>query len=381
MDFGWTVDQLNRRQEAIAFAEANLNDDLIGRNRDSTWSPEAWKACADYGLLGLTVPEAYGGSGVGPLTMVATMEGIGYGCKENALPFALLSQMLSVQPAIQVFGSEEQKQRYLPRLVSGDIIGAFGITEVETGSDSYALQTKATKVDGGYVLTGTKAYITFAPIADIAVIFATTDPAAGRWGISAFLVEKSADGFWAEPVEEKMGLRTTPFGKLCLEDCFVASENRLGPEGGGVAIFTSAMESERSYIYASQIGRMERQIEECVAYARTRKSFGQPIGKHQSVSNRIADMMVRLETARNLVYKVAWLEEQGKPLLKEAAMAKLYCSESFVESSLDAIRIHGAKGYATEFEVERDLRDGVGGLIYSGTSDIQRTIVTQISGL
>lgn len=381
MDFDWTDDQRQRRDDAIAFAEERLNDDLVERNRESTWSAEAWQACADFGLLGLVVPTEYGGQGLDPLTAVAVMEGIGYGCRENGLPFALNSQMWSIQPALTMFGSEEQKQTHLRDMVTGARIGAFGITEPESGSDSYALQAKATKVDGGYVISGTKAYITFGPIADLAVVFATTSPELGRWGISAFIIEQGTEGFRTEPVEEKMGLRTTPFGKLTVDECFVPTENRLGPEGGGVAIFTNAMESERSYIFASQVGRMERQLEECIAYANERKTFGVTIGKHQSVSNRIADMAVRLETARNLLYKVAWLDTNNKPLLKEAAMAKLYLSECFVESSLDAIRINGARGYATEFEVERDLRDGVGGLLYSGTNDIQRNIVSQISGL
>lgn len=381
MDFGWTDEQQHERSATIAFAERHLNHDLIERNRDGAWSWDAWRACAEFGLFGLVVPEAYGGRDLDLLTAIAALEGLGYGCRESGLPFAVNSQLWSTQPALAKFGSEEQKQRYLRPLVEGRAVGAFGITEPSSGSDTYALQTKAVKVDGGYVLSGTKAYITFAPIADFAIVFATTDPERGRWGITAFLVDRGSDGFWTDPVEEKMGLRTTPFGKLCLDDCFIASENRLGPEGGGMAIFTRAMESERSYIFASQIGRMERQIEECVAYANERKAFGRPIGKQQAVSTRIADMMVRLETGRNLLYKVAWLETQGRPLLKEAAMAKLYLSECFVESSLDAIRIHGAKGYATEFEVERDLRDSVGGLLYSGTNDIQRNIITQISGL
>ena len=170
-------------------------------------------------------------------------------------------------------------------------------------------------------------------------------------------------------------------GDLILEDCWVPAENRLGPVGAGVSLFTTAMESERGYIFASQIGAMERQLENTIRYARERKAFGQSIGKFQSVSNRIADMKLRLELARMLLYKVAWLETMGKPLMLEAALAKLYLSETFVDSSLDAIRVHGARGYVTEFEIERDLRDSVGGLIYSGTSDIQRNIVAGLLGL
>ncbi|MDJ0767177.1 MAG: acyl-CoA dehydrogenase family protein [Ilumatobacter sp.] len=381
MDFGWTEEQEQRRREAVEFAETHLNDALIARNRDGEWSWEAWRACAEFGLLGLAVPEAYGGTDTDIMTTILVMEGIGYGCRENGLPFALNSLMWSVQPALVTFGTPEQNSTYLPRLVTGECVGAFAISEPETGSDSYAMATTAERVDGGYVLNGQKAYITFAPIAEFAIVFASTAPELGSWGISAFIVDRSTEGYTAEPVEEKMGLRTTPFGKLTFDGCFVPEENRLGPEGGGVAMFTRAMESERSYVLASQLGRMERQLDACVEYARERQAFGQSIGKFQAVSHRIADMTVRLETARHLLYKVAWLEQQGKPLLKEAAMAKLHISECFVESSLDAIRIHGAKGYATEFEVERDLRDGVGGLLYSGTSDIQRNIVSHITGL
>lgn len=283
--------------------------------------------------------------------------------------------------ALLKFGSEAQKQQYLPLLCRGEILGAFGITEADTGSDSYAMQTTAKKCDGGYVLNGRKSYITLAPVCDMAVVFASTNLELGRWGITAFIVEQGMSGFSTSPVRDKMGMRTTPMGDLILEDCFVPTENRLGAEGAGVSLFTTAMESERGYIFASQLGRLERQLEQTIAYARKRQAFGQAIGKFQSVSNRIAEMKLRLETARMLLYKVAWLEMMGKPVLLDAAMAKLYLSEMFVESSLDAIRVHGAQGYVTEFEVERDLRDGIGGLIYSGTSDIQRNIIARLLGL
>lgn len=381
MNFDWTDDQLAQKQAAIDFAQTELNYDLLARNRDGEWSTDAWQKCADYGLFGLTVPAEYGGSAADIMTTILIMEGIGYGCRESGLPFALNSQLWSVQPAILKFGSDAHKEKYLPQLVSGKQIGAFGITEPEGGSDSYNMKTSATKVDGGYILNGQKSYVTFAPISDFAIVFACTNPDVGRWGISAFLVDRDNKGFSTTPVAEKMGLRTTPFSDLVFEECFVPEEDRLGPEGAGVSIFTTAMESERSYIFASQLGRMERQLEEAIAYARERQAFGQSIGKFQSVSNRIVDMKMRLETARMLLYKVAWMEQQGQSVLMEAAMAKLYLSEMFVESSLDSIRVHGAKGFASEFEVERDLRDSIGGLIYSGTSDIQRNIIARLLGL
>lgn len=381
MDFSWTEEQLKKRQDAIEFAERELNHNIAERERNNEFPAEDWKKCADYGFLGLTVPEEYGGTNADPLSILLIMEGLGYGCFDNGLPFSVNSQMWSFQPAILKFGTEEQKKKYLPSVVNGEQVGAFGITEVETGSDSYAMQMTATPVDGGYLLNGRKSYITLAPVCDLAVVFGSVDPELGRWGITSFLVERGMKGFSTSQVRDKMGMRTTPMGDLIFEDCFVPEENRLGPEGAGVSLFTTAMESERGYIFASQVGRMERMLDNAIEYARNRKAFGQSIGKFQSVSNRIADMKLKLELGKMLMYKVAWLEQNEMPLLMEAAMAKLYLSEIFVESALDNIRIHGAKGYVTEFEIERDLRDGVGGLIYSGTSDIQRNIIARLLGL
>lgn len=381
MNFSWTEKQLRLKQDAIDFAERELNHNISEREQNNEFPAEDWKKCADYGILGLNMPQEYGGSGYDPLTTLFVMEGLGYGCYDNGLPFALNSEMWSFIPAILKFGSEEQKQKYLPPTIRGETIGAFGITEVETGSDSYAMRMTATEVKGGYVLNGRKSYITLAPVCDVCVVFASTDLELGRWGITGFIVDRSHKGFTTSPVRDKMGMRTTPMGDLIFEDCFVPTENMLGPEGAGVSMFTTAMESERGYIFASQVGRLERQLEDAIAYANERKSFGQSIGKYQSVSNRIVDMKLRLELAKMIMYKVAWLEQNEQPLLMEAAMAKLYLSEIFVESSLDNIRIYGAKGYVTEFEIERDLRDGVGGLIYSGTSDIQRNIVARLLGL
>ena len=224
-------------------------------------------------------------------------------------------------------------------------------------------------------------FVTNAPVAGLALVFATVSPAKKMGGVTAFLVEKGTPGFRVSRNIEKMGLRTSPMGELILEDCVLPVESRLGPEGAGSSIFNSSMEWERSCILGSQIGAMERQLQDCIRYARERSQFGQKIGKFQSVSNRIADMQVRLETARMLLYKVAWLKKIGKPAIMEAAMAKLYLSECFVQSSLDAIRTYGGYGYMTELEVERDLRDSIGGLLYSGTSDIQRMIIARWLGL
>ncbi|MEM7532590.1 MAG: acyl-CoA dehydrogenase family protein, partial [Chloroflexota bacterium] len=335
----------------------------------------------DFGILGLPFPEAYGGAETDILTTMLMMEGLGYGGKDNGLLFALNAQMWAVQHPIHQFGSDEQKNTYLPKLISGELIGAHGISEPESGSDAFAMHTRAEKCDGGYILNGSKMFVTNAPVADVAVVFAATAPGKGSWGISAFLLETDIPGFSLGKNIEKMGLRTAPMGELILQDCFVPEETRLGVEGIGAQIFNSSMEWERACILGAHVGAMERQVEACIKYARTRKQFGQAIGKFQSVSNRVADMQVRLETARLLLYKVAWLKKMGKPIHREAAMAKLYLSEVFIESSMDAIRIHGGYGYTTEFEVERDLRDAIGGTLYSGTSDIQRNIIARYSGL
>lgn len=279
------------------------------------------------------------------------------------------------------FGTEPQKQKYLPGLCSGDLIGAHGMTEPDTGSDAYNLRTRAVRTGDGYVLNGTKMFVSNAPVADMAVVFATIDPSKGMWGITGFLVDVGTPGFSISRSIEKMGLRTSPMGELILQDCFVPLESRLGPEGTGARIFNHSMEWERSCILAGHLGVMERQLERSIEYARERVQYHQPIGKFQSVANRIVDMKVRLETARLILYKVAWLKKMGKPTAMEAAMAKLYLSECFVQSGLDAIRTLGGYGYMTEFEVERDLRDAIGGTIYSGTSDIQRNIIARLLGL
>lgn len=381
MDFSWSEDQLTLKRTVIDFARKELSDDVLGRDRRGEFSREGWQKCARFGLQGLPFPEAYGGSNTDILTTMLVMEGLGYGCRDNGLIFALNAQMWSVQLPLLDFGTDAQKQKYLPRLCSGELIGAHGMTEPGAGSDAYSLRTRALRVDGGYLLNGSKMFVTNAPTCDLAVIFATVDPAKGRWGISAFVVEKGTPGFNVGRPMDKMGLRTAPLGELVLQDCFVPEENRLGREGAGVSIFNNSMEWERSCILASHVGAMERQLEQSVRYARERRQFGQPIGRFQSVGNRVADMKVRLETARLILYKVAWLKKMERPAAMEAAIAKLYLSENFVGSSLDAIGIHGGYGYMVESEIERDLRDAIGGTIYSGTSDIQRTIIARLLGL
>jgi alkylation response protein AidB-like acyl-CoA dehydrogenase len=279
------------------------------------------------------------------------------------------------------FGTEEQKQKFIPKMASGEWIGAHALSEAEIGSDIFNMKMTATKADGGYILNGTKRMVSLAPVSDMALVFANANPKYGKWGVTAFLVERGMEGFTTGDNSPKMGLRSVPWGELRFDNCFVPEENRLGKEGAGFSISNNSLEYERCTILASQLGRMERQLEIAVNYAKNREQFGQPIGKFQSVSNRIADMKVRIETIRLLLYKVAWLKQQGKNAMMDAAILKLYLSESFIQSSLDTIRIHGGNGYMTDFGVERDLRDAIGGVLYAGTSDIQRNIISKLLGL
>lgn len=383
MDFSWTDEQLAFKDEAIRFAQAELNHDVIDLERQACFPRESWQKCADFGIQGMGIPESYGGQGPTPfLTAMLVMEGLGYGCADNGLTFALNAQMWTVQRPILQFGSEWQKEHYLPPLCRGDWIGAHAISEPDAGSDVFSMKTRAEKQpNGDYLLNGMKKFISLGPVADVALIFATVDAGLGKWGITAFLVEKGMPGFHAGPLREKMGLRTVPMGELFFENCRVSAEQRLGPEGAGVSISTNSLEWERCSILASQLGAMERQLEASVRYARERQQFGRPIAGFQSISNRLADMKLRLETARLLLYQVAWKKSLGQQAMMEAALLKLHLSESFVASSLDSLRVHGGNGYMAEYGIERDVRDALGGILYAGTSDIQRNIIAELMGL
>ena len=380
MDFSLTDEQRALKASVIKFAEQQLNSNVRERDKAGEFSKDQWRACARFGIQGLPIPKEFGGSGADILTTVLMMEGLGYGCRDNGLIFSLNAQMWSIELPLLKFGTAEQQRAYLPGLVSGDLIGIHAMTEAGSGSDAFSMRTRAERSGDRYILNGSKLYITNAPAADVIVVFATVKPGSLA-GASAFLVEKGTPGFTVSRSMDKMGLRTSPMGEVVLNNCDVPAKNLLGREGSGMAIFNSSMEWERSCILASAVGSMQRQLETCVEYARTRQQFGQPIGKFQSVSSKIADMYLRIEAAKLLIYRVAWLKQQEKSALAEAAAAKIFTSEAWIQSSLDAIQIHGAYGYMTESEIERDLRDSIAGKIYSGTSEIQRNIIANVLGL
>jgi alkylation response protein AidB-like acyl-CoA dehydrogenase len=381
VDFSLSDEQRELKEAAVAFARRELDQDLAKREDAGEFSPRAWRACAQFGIQGLPVPAELGGGGADILTTVLVMEGLGYGCHDNGLIFSLNAQLWSLELPLVKFGTPEQQRAYLPGLVAGDLVGVHAMTEPESGSDAFSMRTRVERHGDCYVLTGTKLYITNAPVSDVVLVFAAHPGRPRLAGISAFLVEKGTPGFTVTRGMEKMGLRTSPMGEVVLDGCLVPATSRLGPEGAGMAIFNSAMEWERSCILASAVGAMQRQLEACVDYARVRKQFGQAIGKFQSVANKVADMYLRLEAARLLIYQSAWLGQQGKAAVAAAAAAKLFTSEAWVASSLDAIQVHGAFGYMKEAGIERDLRDAVGSTIYSGTSEIQRVILARMLGL
>lgn len=382
MNFSWPEAYLKFKEEVIDFARRALNDDIIRRDADGAFSRDLWEKCADFGLQGLSIPAQYGGSleKVDFLRAMLAMEGLGYGCEDNGLCLALNAQLWTVQLPILEFGNEAQKNKYLKAMAAGKHIGAHGLSEPEAGSDVYSMQTRAEKVEGGYVLNGQKHLITLGPIADLVMVLASTKPEMGKWGLSAFILEKGMKGFRQSPVQSKMGMRTVPIGRLNFEDCFVPEEQRIGAEGVGFSLMSHALEYDRCCILASQLGAMERQLERSIDYVKGRRQFGQSVGKFQSVSNRIANMKLRLETSRLLLYKTAWLKSEGQSAMMESALLKLQLSEGFLDSSIDAIRNHGGIGYLSETGVERDLRDAMGGVLYAGTSDIQRNIIAKLLG-
>jgi alkylation response protein AidB-like acyl-CoA dehydrogenase len=380
MEFALTPAQQELKDATARFAEGALNERLRERDAAQEFSREGWRRCAAQGLQGLLAPARYGGGERDPVTATAALEGLGYGCRDNGLWFAINAHMWGCMQPLLAFGSEAQRARHLPGLCDGSRIGALAVSEPEAGSDAYSLRARAERRGDGYVLNGRKVYVTNGPLADLIVLIATVDPSKGAHGLTAFLVEKGAPGLVQGPAVEKMGLRTAAMGELELRDCALGPESRLGGEGAGLALFSHAMEWERGFILACALGSMQRQLELCRRRARERRQFGQPIGAFQQVSGKLVDMHLRLEAARLVQYKLAWLKAEGRRATVESATAKLTVSEAWVRSCEDALQLHGGHGYLSENGIERDLRDALASRIYSGTSEIQRQVIAQWLG-
>lgn len=369
------------KAEMADWARAALDPgDMVARDLECEFFREGWERIAARGVLGSIIPTVHGGQGLDVVTAALMLEGLGLGCLDNGLVYGVASQMLSFQEAILHFGSPAQKQYVLGPACAGALIGAFAITEAESGSDAYSLATTATRRGDTWILDGEKSHITLAPVADVAVVFARTDPDLGRWGITAFLVHRDRPGVTFSDTRPKMGLRTTPFGNIVLDGYEASTDDMLGNEGSGASLFATCMESERSMIMASHLGAAERLVDEAISRANEREQFGRPIGTFQAVSHRLVDMTMRLEAARLQVYKATAAFGAGKATLP-AAMAKLAASEAIAAIGIDAARIHGARGYVTEYEVEREVRDALGSLVYAGTSDVQKNTIAALLGV
>jgi alkylation response protein AidB-like acyl-CoA dehydrogenase len=380
VDFDWTDDHLNLRRGAVEFASRRLAEGVRGRDREGVFSRELWDACAEFGLQGLLVPAEWNGAGQDLLSAVAVLEGIGYGARDNGLVFSVAAHAASCEDPLSTFGSEAQKQEWLPRLADGTSIGATGITEPDSGSNALALQTTAVESGGDWILDGSKTFVTNAPVADLFVIYARTGDS-GFAGITCFLIPRDTDGLTVGPPIEKMGLRTSPMSQVCLDKCRVPASAVVGGVGSGAMIFNQTMDVERLLVMAPAIGVMERLLERSVAHARERTTGSVPIGKHQSITHRIADMELELEAARLLLYRAAWHRMHRGTATRESALAKLAISEAYVKSCRSAVQIFGGYGYMVEYEIERELRDALATTLYVGTSEIQRNLIAGLRGL
>lgn len=382
MDFSFTDEQKLLRDNIVRFARDVLNPGAAERDRNQEFSQDLWRKCGAIGIQGLPVPSQYGGSAVDPLTCAIALEALGYGCRDGGLVFSLCAHLLSCVVPLWQHGNEDQKRRYLPGLCNGELIGVHAITEPGSGSDAFALRTRAEPDGDGFRINGTKTFISNGPVADVVIVFALTDPQKGyHGGVTAFVVERRTPGFSAGRKFDKLGLRSSPIGELVFTNVRVPREAILGGIGGGSKVFGAAMDWERICLFASHVGAMERLLETSISYARTRSQFKQAIGKFQAVGHRIADMKVHLEAARLLVYQAAWRLEHARNASMDAAIAKLFVSESLVQSAISTIQVHGGYGFMTEYEVERALRDAIGSTIYSGTSEMQRNIIARWLGL
>lgn len=382
MDFNLSDEQKLLRDSIVRFAREQLNHAVIERDRSGAFSRELWRRCGAMGLLGLPASESEGGADADPVTCAVALEALGYGCHDGGLVFSVCAHLLACVVPLSKHGSDAQRQRWLRGLCDGTLVGAHAITEPDAGSDSFAMRTRAARVDGGWRLNGSKTFISNAPVADVVIAFAVTDAGKGfHGGVTAFLVERGAPGFSTGQSFEKMGLRTSQVGELVFEDAFVPDEQVLGSVGGGASVFGTAMDWERTLLVAAHVGTIERLLETSIRYARTRNQFGQAIGKFQAVAHRIADMKVQLEAARLLVYRAASRLGTSRSASLDAAITKLFVSESLVKAALDTVQLHGGNGFMVEYEVERALRDAIGATVYSGTSEMQRNIIGRWLGL
>ena len=379
MDFLLTAEQEAFYASVRDFARDKVEPGVVERDRAGAWDWDVWREVAAFGLAGLPVPEEHGGSGADVVTTGLALEALAYGGRDAGLNLSLGAHLTIGAVPIVLHGTDEQQRRWLPRMASGEVVGAFAITEPEAGSDTAAIKTSARREGDTFVLNGTKTFITNGSLADVVTVVARTDPdAPSSSAFTAFLVETDTPGFSVSKELKKLGNRTSPTVELSLQDVEVPASAILGPEGTALwAVGFECFDWERTCMIASAVGGMERELEECVRYAKEREAFGKPIAKFGAIQHKVAQMRIRLEAGRLLLRKAAWLKDHGHDHMVEASMAKAYVGEAAVQSALDAIQLHGGWGYVDEFHVERGLRDAKLATIGGGTTEIQEMIIAR----
>ncbi len=365
--------QIMIRDTARQFAQERLAPTAAERDRTGETPRDLLAEMGALGFMGMTIPEEWGGAGADTVAYVLAMEEIAGG--DGGVSTVMSVNNSPVAAALHGYGSTEQKERFLKPLARGEINAAFSLTEPQAGSDASNLKTRAEKRGNKYVLNGAKQFITSGATADINLMFAVTDPAAGKRGISAFIVPTDTPGYKVVRKEEKLGQRSSDTCALILEDMEATPDLLVGQEGEGYRIALANLEAGRIGVAAQAIGMARAAYDHAVAYAKERVSFGQPIIEHQAVAFRLADMATRIEAAHLMALNVARLKDAGQPCLKEAAMAKLFASEMAEQVCSDAIQVHGGYGYLQDFPVERLWRDVRVCQIYEGTSDVQKMII------
>jgi alkylation response protein AidB-like acyl-CoA dehydrogenase len=375
MDLSLSPEQEEIRRLVRDFAAREVKPRAEAIDHNSEFPRDLVDKAAKLGLLGILVPDAYGGAGLDHVSFAIFVEEVARFCASTAVILDVHTSV-GTEPIV-LFGSEEQKQRWLPDLARGKKLAAFALTEPEAGSDAAHLNTAAIRWDGGYLLNGTKIFITNAGEAQLYVVMASTRPGSGAEGITAFLVGGDNPGLKVGPRFEKMGLNGSAIAEVYLENCAVDEADRLGDEGQGFRIAMRALDSGRIGISAQAVGLAQGALDDAVAYAKERKQFGKPIADLQTIQNKIADMAVKLRAARWMTWKAAALCDGGQPFTKEAAMAKLFSSDAAMEITLEALQVFGGYGYLEDYPMARRVRDAKACQIYEGTNQIQRLVIAR----
>jgi alkylation response protein AidB-like acyl-CoA dehydrogenase len=373
MDFELTDEQRLVRETARDFTDKEIVDRARENDRNEHFDLELVAKIADQGYLGAIVPREYGGAGLDYLTYALVVEEVGRGC--SAMRTVISVQTSLVCSGILRWGTEEQKQKYLPKLCSGEWLGCFGLTEPDTGSDAANQKTRARRTDSGWVINGAKMWISLGNYAKLAMIFAQTDPDKGHRGVACFLVETDNPGYQPQVIHHKMGLRGSDTAAISLDDVEVPDEAMMGQVGDGFKIAMSSLDSGRYSVAAGCVGICQGSLDASVRYAKEREQFGRPIAAFQLVQEMLADMKVQTDAARMLVWRAGYLKDAGKPNTTETSIAKLYATEAAVSCANTAIQVHGGSGYVDDYPVERYFRDVRVTTLYEGTSQIQKMII------